>query len=217
MDSTPSLKELVLSNQWNEPLSELVLPASLRSLSFGSRFNQSVRGFTFPSLIEEIRFGANFNQSLSADNWSPPPLLNFLQLGSEWDLAAADLYLPPSLITFQSYSEFKALPISSLNSLLPVGLHRLDVSSAFSTLDELIRLGVPPSLHYLKVTIKRSSIRSNDDPHIDREIYVDSFESGYPHRHKLIEQIEVHLQMNPLANIQFIIRSTPPTTHTQIE
>jgi hypothetical protein len=188
-------------------LSQLILPDSLRSLVFGDEFDQSLAGFTFPPLIEEINLGWYFNQSLGVSDWSPPPQLNSLHLPG-WDQTAADLYLPPSLISLKCYSKFSALPISALFPLLPAGLHQLHVPDGWITPDELIALKFPHALHTFQIGIRFIG-REGDAHPLDVEIHAESFEFGDTQRTQLIERIEFipHAQ----EKIYVTMRSTPKT------
>lgn len=63
--------------QFNQSLSQTVLPEELRSLTFGWRFNHD--GTQFPKKLESLTFGHHFCQSVAGVDW--PESLQCLSFG----------------------------------------------------------------------------------------------------------------------------------------
>src|SRR2546423_608037 len=61
----PKINELVLCDNFNQPLTKDVLPNSLTQLTFGYYFNQPLTKDVLPNSLTQLTFGYDFNQPLT--------------------------------------------------------------------------------------------------------------------------------------------------------
>ncbi len=125
---------LNLFNAFNEPLGNIVFPASLHSLKFGWWFNHSILGVTLPSTLHTLHFGYCFDRSMIGITF--PASLHTLTFGGCFDQTLHGVMLPPHLHTLTFGWHFNQ-SFSCIN--IPATLHLL----TFGRLFNQSLLGIP--------------------------------------------------------------------------
>ena len=96
--------------QFNQSLSQTVLPEELRSLTFGWRFNHD--GTQFPKKLESLTFGHHFCQSVAGVDW--PESLQCLSFGF-WFNPSLQLYFCTFCVCVRLFDQ--VVSVSSIPSL----------------------------------------------------------------------------------------------------
>lgn len=60
----PNVKVLILSDDFNQPISSGMLPDSIEELWFGENFNRSINNGAIPKNVKKLNFGHYFNQKI---------------------------------------------------------------------------------------------------------------------------------------------------------
>ncbi len=133
----PHLKELHFDNNFNQILSEGLLPESLSYITFGHAFNHPLKNGVLPSSLLELTFDKMFDQKLQVG--SLPGSLLYLRFGYFYDQPLDKGVLPSSLLNLTFGAQFN----QKLNiGALPASLLDLTFGSSF---DQEFKIGVLPS------------------------------------------------------------------------
>lgn len=100
-----SLRVLILNNEFNQPLSDACLPASLTTLKFGGRFNQVIQ-LTSLTNLTTLHLGSAFNQIVDGNTF--PASLTSLSFSQHFNSPLLESYVPSNLthISFPYFSSF---------------------------------------------------------------------------------------------------------------
>lgn len=89
----------------NQPIENVMWPASLVQLEFGMHFDQPIENVTWPSSLRQLTFGHSFNRGIEAVAW--PSSLEQLAFGTFFNQPLGGIQWPPSLRRFRLTERFR--------------------------------------------------------------------------------------------------------------
>lgn len=142
----PNLEELAFSDNFDEPIDNLILPDTIKILKLGHSFNQSVDNLALPRNLKKIKFGNHFCQNISDLKF--PDGLQIIDLGGLSDNSIKNAKFPPNLLKLKMRYLYH---ISLLGIRFPEGLRELHLGGYFE--ESIDNFALPDNLIKFKVGI----------------------------------------------------------------